>query len=722
MSEDRVKRLRELFVAGEIELEEFQAMKAQFEAGAAEIATPGGLISDSVIKGNVQVGDNITILPKEAIKQQATMTGEVCGICHRPMVGVDWFKCPDCNRKLHQEHQTGLGGRCSECDQKQRLAIGDVREGDSLGTRYQVKRRLGEGGMGRVFLALDKDLERDVALKVLPREITPNTSAFEDLRKEAQLATSLSHPNLCRLYDLCNESGIRFLKMEYVDGETLDERIATRKREGKTFSVEEILTLATGICTGLDYIHSQKVVHRDLKPANIMLTKAGAVKIMDFGISQAIRDTMSRVSNKSTTGTLMYMSPEQLLGKKLDGRSDLYALGIVLFELAAGHTPFHTGPIYEQHLNAPVPAEELQHLPAPLRAAILQLLMKDVNNRPATAMEALKLLKSETVQAGAAKPAQEAREAAFQVAAAEEDRKVDQLRDAIRLAMADGSISDSEKARLNQMWEWLGIPREVASALAREVHKEMGISVNTPAAASPSSPSTARPQDEIITNSIGMKLKLIQPGSFRMGSEKGDNDERPVHEVRITKPFYLGVYPVTQDEYEAVIGNNPSHFKSSSRPVESVSWDDAIDYCRKLSAKEGVQYRLPSEAEWEYACRAGSTTEYCCGDGESRLGQFAWYSGNSGYKTHPVGQKQPNSWGLYDMHGNVWEWCQDWYHDSYVGAPTDGSAWKSEGGPYRVIRGGDWGYSAGYCRSAGRDWDGPHGRINFIGFRLARTI
>ncbi|MEA3324727.1 MAG: formylglycine-generating enzyme family protein [Euryarchaeota archaeon] len=224
-----------------------------------------------------------------------------------------------------------------------------------------------------------------------------------------------------------------------------------------------------------------------------------------------------------------------------------------------------------------------------------------------------------------------------------------------------------------------------------------------------------------------MKFTLIPAGEFMMGSEDGFDDEKPVHKVRIGKPFYLGTYPVTQAEWKAVMGNNPSHFKGDDLPVESVSWDDVQEFIKKLNEKEGTdKYRLPSEAEWEYACRAGTNTRYSFGDSESKLGDYAWYDYNSGSKTHPVGKKKPNPGGLYDMHGNVWEWVQDRWHSNYDGAPTDGSAWESGDGAHRVLRGGSWGGNARYCRSADRRHDDPGYRNSndpgyrrdYLGFRL----
>jgi len=224
-------------------------------------------------------------------------------------------------------------------------------------------------------------------------------------------------------------------------------------------------------------------------------------------------------------------------------------------------------------------------------------------------------------------------------------------------------------------------------------------------------------------NSIGMKLIHIPTGEFMMGSSDEDNDEKPVHKVTISKPFYLGTYPVTQREWKAVMGSNPSFFTGDDLPVESVSWDDVQEFIRKLNEKEGeAKYRLPSEAEWEYACRAGTTTKYCFGDSESKLGEYAWYGNNSDGKTHPVGKLKPNAWGLYDMHGNVWEWIRDKWHSNYDGAPTDGSAWESGDGSSRVYRGGGWYYYAGNCRSAYRYEYEPGHRHLYLGFRLLQDL
>jgi formylglycine-generating enzyme required for sulfatase activity len=224
---------------------------------------------------------------------------------------------------------------------------------------------------------------------------------------------------------------------------------------------------------------------------------------------------------------------------------------------------------------------------------------------------------------------------------------------------------------------------------------------------------------------ISMEFVLIPAGEFDMGSPSNevgrDNDEGPVHHVTISKAFYMGKYEVTQKQWRDVMGTSPSYFTGDDLPVERVSWDDVQQFIQKLNEKEGTRkYRLPSEAEWEYAARAGTTTRYSFGDDESVLGDYAWYNANSGSKTHEVGQRKPNLYGLYDMHGNVWEWVQDNWHADYNGAPTDGSSWES--GSNRVFRGGSWYNYAGGCRSAFRYDGDPGGRSGDLGFRLLRIL
>jgi formylglycine-generating enzyme required for sulfatase activity len=223
----------------------------------------------------------------------------------------------------------------------------------------------------------------------------------------------------------------------------------------------------------------------------------------------------------------------------------------------------------------------------------------------------------------------------------------------------------------------------------------------------------------VVKNSSGMEFAYVPAGSFQMGSANGDPTEQPVHQVTFARGFYIGRYEVTQAQWQKVMGNNPSTFSNCGEncPVEQVSSDDAQEFIKKLNAQsDGYQYRLPTEAEWEYACRSGTTGDYA-GD----LSSMAWYTSNAGYKTHPVGQKQANAWGLYDMHGNVSELVMDYEHNNYDGAPSDGSVWSKAISDGRMQRGGSWRLDDKHARSAQRSAVPADYRWKDVGFRVVAT-
>jgi len=218
---------------------------------------------------------------------------------------------------------------------------------------------------------------------------------------------------------------------------------------------------------------------------------------------------------------------------------------------------------------------------------------------------------------------------------------------------------------------------------------------------------------------VKMELVRIPAGSFMMGSDKGRNNEKPVHKVTISKPFYIGRYEVTQEQWEAVMGSNPSCFKAPKNPVQYVSWNDCQAFVKKLNAKvRGAAYGLPTAAEWEYACRAGSTGTYCFGEDVKMLDDYAWYGANSSKKTHPVGQKKPNTFALFDMYGNVWEWCQDWHKDDYYRDSPKENPRGAAAGEERVLRGGSWSHDRRTCRSAYRGRYNPLAGWSTFGLRL----
>jgi formylglycine-generating enzyme required for sulfatase activity len=263
------------------------------------------------------------------------------------------------------------------------------------------------------------------------------------------------------------------------------------------------------------------------------------------------------------------------------------------------------------------------------------------------------------------------------------------------------------------------------------------------------SPDPAHPQANVpklpkqltidVPGGVKMEFVLIPAGEFIMGSPEAERQaalaemkdgwekdriptESPQHKVKINGPFYLGKYEVTQAQWQAVIGNNPSKYQGPTNPVEQVSWEDIQPFLAKLNTlfeRKGMRFTLPTEAQWEYACRAGTTTAFCFGDDAALLNEYGWYTSNSGRKTHPVGQGKPNAWGLFDMHGNVWEWCADWYGEDYYAQSAPVDPVGPPGGSGRVFRGGAWDRAPGLCRAAFRYLDGPGHRFGNLGFRLA---
>ena len=297
-------------------------------------------------------------------------------------------------------------------------------------------------------------------------------------------------------------------------------------------------------------------------------------------------------------------------------------------------------------------------------------------------------------------------------------RRLAQIEDQVFTAMT------RQQAAAQRLTELAGQVESVTQEL-REARADLDAAredIAALAAAPPAAAAAAAEPSKTWANTLDMAFVLIPAGSFEMGSERGDADERPVRSMALDKPFYIGQFEVTQAQWHAVMESDPSQFTGDpNRPVESVSWNDAREFVNKLNAMEpGTTYRLPTEAEWEYAARAGSAAAYAFGDDAAQLDAYGWYADNSGNTTHPVGEKQPNAWGVYAMHGGVWEWVQDRY-----GAYPSEAATESVGPPpgnRRVIRGGSYLSPAEDCRAASRSHAHPAFRGANVGFRLVRTI
>ena len=298
-----------------------------------------------------------------------------------------------------------------------------------------------------------------------------------------------------------------------------------------------------------------------------------------------------------------------------------------------------------------------------------------------------------------------------------EARRLGQLEEQVFTAVTRQQAATQRVMDLAEQVESVTHELEEARAELETVREEM----TALAAASPAPEAAVKPP-ETWTNDLQMTFVLVPAGSFDMGSESGDDDERPVRSMRIDEPFYIAQFEVTQAQWFSVMESDPSQFSDDvNRPVENVSWNDAQAFIHKLNATEpGATYRLPTEAEWEYAARAGSTTAYAFGDDPAELDAHAWYADNAGNTSHPVGGKQPNAWNVHAMHGGVWEWVQE----RYGPYPSDADSESPDPPPglRRVIRGGGWLSPAEDCRAASRSHAHPAFRGSHVGFRLVRTI
>ncbi len=622
--------------------------------------------------------------------------------------------------------------------------------------RYVLETELGAGGMGVVWRARDEELRDPVALKFLPEVVARDDAAVDELREETRKARHLTHPNIVRVHQFERDGASAAVSMELVEGLTLSQ--LRLQQPGKVFAVEKLAPLVAQLCTALDYAHQQaKVVHRDLKPANIMVTAEGVVKVTDFGIARSLSETSTRLTGKggATSGTLPYMSPQQVLGRKPTVADDIYSLGAMLYELLTGKPPFHRGDPYSLTLqireNAPLSLAEqraeLETKGAPIPPAweetILACLAKEPERRPQSAGEVAARLGIDvagfeeaetTVETSVVAPravvAEAARLGSPSAAPPPESGGGHQ-----RLESGKSSREPlrAEAPRSLRRWLLAAAAAVILLGLGGYLFRPKGraISPEELAAANPETPAGAEklPKPQAgrawTVPDLDLQMAYIRPGTFTMGSpnsEEGRSDsESPQTRVTLIKGYWLGKTEVTQGQWEALMGSNPSNFKGADRPVEQVSWTEAMEFCRELTQREGsagrlpdaYAYTLPTEAQWEYACRAGTTGPFA---GSGNLNAMGWCWSNSGGQTHSVAQKQPNAWGLYDMHGNVWEWCRDWYGDYPGGSVRDPTGPAS--GSHRVYRGGSWGGLPLRCRSAYRSLD-PGIRGFGLGFRLA---
>ena len=649
---------------------------------------------------------------------------------------------------------------------------GPIKVGVLILGRYEVLSELDRGGMGVVYRCFDKIGGTEVAVKSLPPEVSHSEYDMEDVKDNYALVSKLVHQNIATYKTLeKDDDGDYYVVMEYVQGEELRRWMRRKRREGE-LTLETVLPILRQVAEALDFAHHKKVIHRDVKPANVMVESDGTVKILDFGLAAQIRTSFSHVSNAVTgkSGTRQYMSPEQWRGQPQGAAADQYALAAMAYEMLGGRVPFDNedpGVLREIVLKEQPPS--LEEMSKGVNEALARGLAKDAKQRFASCLEFVSALE----KAGTARVTQIAQTAGKKEPVSNippvvtpqpppvQPPKVQPIASPtvepseMQDVAAPQNVGQTQQA--GDMWErrgclvscWRGVKWILWKAIwpLRFSWRHWKISLTVLVA--------LLLLGVIIRFATSLpevpELVKVEAGSFMMGSpenEEGRRSYETQHRVTLTKDFWIGKYEVTQKQYKAIMGENPSYFWFHVRgdyPVEEVSWDDAMEYCRKLTERErragrlqeGYEYSLPTEAQWEYAARGGNKSKGYKYSGSDYLDEVRWYDWRGGRGTHPVGEKKSNELGIYDMSGNVWEWCRDsceWKDgvvtDTYgvvtdtYGVVTDTykdgmvDPWNRSGS-WRVIRGGGWCDRAEYCRSVGRFSVAPSARGSILGFRLA---
>ena len=533
--------------------------------------------------------------------------------------------------------------------------------------KYIIEAILGTGGFGVTYRAREQPSGQSVAIKTLNSRIQQKSDFDkyqEKFLNEALCLAKCSHPHIVKVHKVFQHQGLWCLVMEYIAGENLAQYLDDRG----VLSEEEALRIVRQIGEALTAVHSQGFLHRDVKPLNILLRQdTRDAVLIDFGLA---REFTSGIAQTHTNQKTERFAPVEQYEKKAErgAYTDVYALAATLYVLLTGELPVPAK--FRQEANIPLtpPKQHNPRISDRVSEAILKGMALQPKDRPQTVREWLKLLSTPQLPT-------------FQF----------------------------EIVTVNQRGQITSRKRSEAQFFA-----------------------------ENLGGGVILEMVAIPGGTFLMGSPKTEkgryDDESPQHTVRVA-PFFMAKYPVTQAQWRAVaafpkinidLNPEPSDFKGANRPVEQVTWHQAVEFCARLAKKTGKTYRLPSEAEWEYACRAGTTTPFHFG--ETITPDLANYDGNYPYasaptgiyrqKTTDVGSFPPNAFGLYDMHGNVWEWCADPWHENYQGAPADGSVWESEGNQeIRMRRGGSWNHLPRNCRAANRDGIEPEFWYVNFGFR-----
>ena len=625
--------------------------------------------------------------------------------------------------------------------------------------RYRLEQCLGAGGFGEVWSALDTVTSSNVAVKI---HLKGNDErAAKEIVKEYTRVRDIHHDNLLTpTYVGIADGHVPYLVMELCEGD-LTERDLTE---------DEVWHLIRDVAAGLGRLAGNKkkrtrsdgtvaevsdpIIHQDIKPANILLRSNGMYAISDFGISKRRLSTLSTnyqdaQQEMDSAMTIDYAAPERFpRGKGVAVlASDIWSLGAMLFEIVEGHRPFAEcgGDCLNPTIGLTVPAISREGYSDELKQLIYDCMAKEPEKRPTAAQ--LQAYAEEVIQGrprtkpwaqGAAAKKQKAAKPKREKPAEPKAKQEKEPKPDNKKLKTAAMVIVPTLAALIVLFAWLirrngPTPDTLVGHTAESVENDYPVAeeptTTTPSqqTVTPQPTTPSRTPSSAAVRMDGNTLKFtvdgqeysyqmiyVGGGTFTMGctSEQGSDcwsAEQPAHSVTVSS-FYMGQTEVTQALWKAVMGNNPSNWKGNNLPVEQVSYNDCIEFINKLNQLTGRTFRLPTEEEWEFAARGGNKSQGYKYSGSNDIGTVAWYYGNSGSKTHPVAQKQRNELGLYDMSGNVWEWCSSIWCSDYN---------SSRSGSYHVYRGGSWNYYARYCRVSFRYYDSPGDRPSSLGFRLA---
>ena len=555
---------------------------------------------------------------------------------------------------------------------------------------------------------------KKAAVKLLLPKFCNDEAIVARFQNEAKVMVQLDHPNIRQVYDFGSIDGRPCIVMEYLEGDDLKALM----KSGRRFTDTEQRKWWDQIADALNYTHAEGIVHRDIKPSNLFLDKKGNIKLLDFGIAK-IRESISMTQTGAMMGTLMYMSPEQVEDSKHIGpQSDVYSLAVTFVHLLSGKRPYDSDTMSDYQIRkgiVEIPLD-LSAVPESWRGFLAPYLAKKPEDRPALrAFEVVAYTFPTSVpdEDDVTISDDAGHETPRQAPHSPYNDKPSTKNPHSGLDPLSPEPKDNPKNK-KTLWIGLGIAAAAVVVLVAILllnDWSVNSSYTNVVVEQP-----ANGDDLIIpVNGVNITMKPVAGGTFQMGSDdsEADSDEKPVHSVTLSS-FYMGETEVTQALWKAVMGTNPSYFKGDNLPVENVSWNDCQEFIRKLNGLTGKNFRLPTEAEWEYAARGGNQSNGYKYAGSNNIGSVAWYADNSG--THAVRGMSPNELGLYDMSGNVWEWCSDWKDSYSSGSQTNPKGPSS--GSYRVLRGGSWGSLAENCRVSNRSDYGPVRRRGSDGFRL----